>query len=103
MKRFYQQSSRFQATRAQIAYLRAIHLHQPIKTNAATIYRCHPFLEFRDGEYFVKPEIVKHFNLDAGEGQVKTRKVKAIFIDEPIEDDPPVLSEGTLAQLRARK
>jgi hypothetical protein len=64
MKRFYQQSSRFQATKAQIAYLRAIHLRQPIKTNAATVYRCYPFLEFREDGVFVKPEVVKQFNLD---------------------------------------
>jgi len=64
MKRYYQQSNRFQATRAQIAYLRAIHQRQPIKTNAATAYRCYPFLEFRDDGVFVKADVVKHFHLD---------------------------------------
>jgi hypothetical protein len=64
MKRYYTQSSKFSATKAQIAYLRAVHQGLPIRTNRATANRCFRFLSFEGGIH-VKPEVVAAFNLGA--------------------------------------
>ena len=64
MKGFYQQTSRFAATRAQIEYLRAVHHGLQSNTNGATRARCYRFLVFADGKASVNPEIVKQLGLD---------------------------------------
>jgi hypothetical protein len=64
MKRYYQQTGRFGATRAQIQYLRAVYRGVPSKTNGATRARCYRFLVFTETGVSVKPEIVAQFHLD---------------------------------------
>jgi hypothetical protein len=64
MRRYSQQNNRFQATKAQIDYLRAVHQGLKSNTNGATRGRCFKFLVFEDGKVFVKPEIVAQFKLD---------------------------------------
>lgn len=64
MKCYYQQSSKFSATPAQIEYLRGIHKGYAVKTNGATRARCFQYLVFGD-KVSVKREIVTQFKLEA--------------------------------------